>query len=40
MLVKLPASAYKVSATYEGKAQEREVTVQNTGTARATFEWK
>jgi hypothetical protein len=40
MLVKLPAGAYKVSATYEGKAQVREVTVQNTGTARAVFEWK
>ncbi|MGE8589530.1 MAG: carboxypeptidase regulatory-like domain-containing protein [Alcaligenes sp.] len=40
MLVKLPAGAYKVSATFEGKAQEREVTVQGTGTARAVFEWK
>ncbi len=40
MLVKLPAGSYKVSATYNGKAQEREVTVQNSGTARAVFEWK
>ncbi|MBB1594128.1 carboxypeptidase regulatory-like domain-containing protein [Achromobacter sp. UMC46] len=40
MLVKLPAGDYKISATYGGKAQEREVTVQATGTARAVFEWK
>lgn len=40
MLVKLPAGSYKVSATYNGKAQEREVNVQNSGTARAVFEWK
>ena len=40
MLIKLPAGAYKVQASYEGKAQERAVTVQNTGTARAVFEWK
>lgn len=40
MLVKLPAGAYKISATYKGQAQERAVTVQNTGTARAVFEWK
>lgn len=40
MLVKLPAGSYKVSATFNGKAQDREVTVQNSGTARAVFEWK
>ncbi|CUI37548.1 carboxypeptidase-like regulatory domain-containing protein [Achromobacter xylosoxidans] len=40
MLVKLPAGHYKVSATYEGKAQERDVKVENSGTARAVFEWK
>ena len=40
MLVKLPAGQYKVSATYEGKAQERDVKVENSGTARAVFEWK
>ncbi|KRC86155.1 hypothetical protein D3C87_707040 [compost metagenome] len=40
MLVKLPAGSYKVSATYNGKAQEREVSVQGAGTVRAMFEWK
>ncbi|QVQ27900.1 carboxypeptidase-like regulatory domain-containing protein [Achromobacter deleyi] len=40
MLVKLPAGNYKISATYNGQAQEREVSVQNAGTARAMFEWK
>ena len=40
MLVKLPAGSYKISATYDGQAQDREVTVQGTGTARAMFEWK
>ncbi|MGS1011209.1 carboxypeptidase-like regulatory domain-containing protein [Achromobacter anxifer] len=40
MLVKLPAGNYKISATYNGQAQQREVSVQNTGTARAVFEWK
>lgn len=40
MLVKLPAGAYKISATYEGKTQEREVTVQGASTARPVFEWK
>ncbi|CAB3690083.1 MULTISPECIES: carboxypeptidase regulatory-like domain-containing protein [Achromobacter] len=40
MLVKLPAGNYKVSATYEGRAQEREVNVQGPGTGRAVFEWK
>ncbi|MBO1018003.1 carboxypeptidase regulatory-like domain-containing protein [Achromobacter sp. SD115] len=40
MLVKLPAGNYKVSATYNGQAQQREVSVQNSGTARAVFEWK
>ena len=40
MLVKLPAGSHKVSATFNGKAQDREVTVQNSGTARAVFEWK
>ena len=40
MLVKLPAGRYKVSATYNGTAQEREVSVQNGATARAVFEWK
>lgn len=40
MLVKLPAGNYKISASYKGQAQEREVSVQNTGTARAMFEWK
>lgn len=40
MLVKLPAGNYKISATYNGQAQNRNVAVQNTGTARAVFEWK
>ncbi|MCS3505991.1 carboxypeptidase-like regulatory domain-containing protein [Achromobacter sp. JUb104] len=40
MLVKLPAGSYKISATFEGKTQERAITVQGTGTARAVFEWK
>lgn len=40
MLVKLPAGSYKISATYNGGAQDRQVTVQNTGTTRAVFEWK
>ena len=40
MLVKLPAGNYKISATYNGQAQQREVSVQNSGTARAVFEWK
>jgi len=40
MLVKLPAGNYRISATFDGKAQEREVTVQGSGTARAMFEWK
>ncbi|QKH38560.1 carboxypeptidase regulatory-like domain-containing protein [Achromobacter pestifer] len=40
MLVKLPAGNYRISATYNGQAQQREVSVQNTGTARAVFEWK
>jgi len=40
MLVKLPAGRYKVSATYNGAAQEREVSVQGGATARAVFEWK
>lgn len=40
MLVKLPAGNYKVSATYNGQAQEREVSVQGAGTVRAMFEWK
>ncbi|CAB5513411.1 hypothetical protein LMG26857_02691 [Achromobacter anxifer] len=40
MLVKLPAGKYKVSATYNGKVQEREVSVAHPGTARAVFEWK
>jgi hypothetical protein len=40
MLVKLPAGRYKVSATYNGAAQDREISVQNGGTARAVFEWK
>lgn len=40
MLVKLPAGNYKISATYNGQAQQRDVSVQNTGTARAVFEWK
>lgn len=40
LLVKLPPGSYKVSATYNGKAQERAVNVQNSGTARAVFEWK
>jgi len=40
MLVKLPAGNYKVSATYNGQAQQRDVSVQNSGTARAVFEWK
>jgi hypothetical protein len=40
MLVKLPAGSYKVSATFNGKTQDRDVTVQNRGTARAVFEWK
>ncbi|WP_447920090.1 carboxypeptidase-like regulatory domain-containing protein [Achromobacter aegrifaciens] len=40
MLVKLPAGKYKVSATYDGKVQEREVSVTHPGTARAVFEWK
>lgn len=40
MLVRLPAGNYRISATYDGKPQEREVTVQNSGTARAMFEWK
>ncbi|WP_454694900.1 carboxypeptidase-like regulatory domain-containing protein [Achromobacter aegrifaciens] len=40
MLVKLPAGNYRISATYNGQAQQREVSVQNSGTARAVFEWK
>ncbi|PPA75771.1 carboxypeptidase regulatory-like domain-containing protein [Achromobacter spanius] len=40
MLIKLPAGTYKVSATYEGRAQEREVNVQGAGSGRAVFEWK
>ncbi|WP_238913368.1 carboxypeptidase-like regulatory domain-containing protein [Achromobacter insolitus] len=40
MLVKLPAGNYKISATYNGQAQQRDVSVQNSGTARAIFEWK
>lgn len=40
MLVKLPAGNYKVSATYNGQAQQRDVSVQNSGTARVVFEWK
>jgi hypothetical protein len=40
MLVKLPAGNYKISATYNGQAQQRDVSVQNSGTARAVFEWK
>ena len=40
MLVKLPAGHYRISATFDGQAQEREVTVQSSGTARAMFEWK
>lgn len=40
MLVKLPAGNYRISATFDGKAQERQVSVQDSGTARAMFEWK
>ncbi|MEN4922914.1 carboxypeptidase-like regulatory domain-containing protein [Achromobacter spanius] len=40
MLVRLPAGNYKISATFDGKAQERDVAVQGSGTARAMFEWK
>ncbi|SIT31772.1 carboxypeptidase-like regulatory domain-containing protein [Achromobacter sp. MFA1 R4] len=40
MLVKLPAGSYRISATFDGKAQERQVSVQDSGTARAMFEWK
>ena len=40
MLIKLPAGTYKVSATYEGRAQEREVNVQGAGSGRTVFEWK
>lgn len=40
MLVKLPPGHYKVSATYNGKMQEREVSVGQAGSARAVFEWK
>ncbi|WP_313621850.1 carboxypeptidase-like regulatory domain-containing protein [Achromobacter sp.] len=40
MLVRLPAGKYRISATFNGQPQEREVTVQNTGTTRAMFEWK
>ncbi|KOF52476.1 MULTISPECIES: carboxypeptidase-like regulatory domain-containing protein [unclassified Achromobacter] len=40
MLVKLPEGRYKITATYEGKAQEREVSVAKSGTARAVFEWR
>lgn len=40
MLVKLPPGNYRISATFKGQAQTREVTVQDTGTARAMFEWK
>lgn len=40
MLVKLPAGSYRISATFDGKAQERQVSVQDAGTARAMFEWK
>jgi hypothetical protein len=40
MLVKLPAGDYKVSATYKGQTQERQVAVKGAGAARAVFEWK
>lgn len=40
MLVKLPAGSYRISATFDGKAQERQVSVQDSSTARAMFEWK
>ena len=38
MLVKLPAGDYKVSATYKGQTQERQVAVKGAGAARAVFE--
>ncbi|MVW72734.1 carboxypeptidase-like regulatory domain-containing protein [Bordetella sp. 15P40C-2] len=39
VLVKLPAGRYKVSATFNGKEQTRQISVPRSGTARAGFTW-
>lgn len=38
-LVRLPAGAYEVYATYENKTLSRKVNVGQKGTAQAVFEW-
>ncbi len=40
LLVRLPAGAYKVSASHEGKTMVKAVQLQAKGVARAAFVWQ